>query len=87
MEGFSNSVKKVVLEAEKGVLRGVHGPLSKLISVDKKYSVAIETALGNALQNIVVDEVQSEDAGLDANLLVDFTIILGKDFDGRYVRD
>jgi len=32
-------------------------------------------------------EVQSEDAGLDANLLVDFTIILGKDFDGRYVRD
>ncbi|MBE6810790.1 MAG: chromosome segregation protein SMC [Ruminococcaceae bacterium] len=55
MEGFSNAVKKVVAESDKGVLRGVHGPLSKLITVDKKYSVAIETALGNALQNIVVD--------------------------------
>ncbi len=55
MEGFSHAVKKVVSEAEKGILRGIHGPLSKLISVDKKYSVAIETALGNAIQNVVVD--------------------------------
>lgn len=55
MEGFSHAVKKVVSESEKGILRGVHGPISKLISVDKKYSVAIETALGNAIQNVVVD--------------------------------
>ena len=55
MEGFSHAVKKVVAESDKGILRGVHGPLSKLIFVDKKYSVAIETALGNAIQNVVVD--------------------------------
>lgn len=55
MEGFSHAVKKVVLEAEKGILRGIHGPISKLITVEKKYSVAIETALGNAVQNVVVD--------------------------------
>lgn len=55
MEGFSHAVKKVVAESEKGILRGIHGPISKLISVDKKYSVAIETALGNAIQNVVVD--------------------------------
>ena len=55
MEGFSHAVKKIVSESEKGILRGVHGPISKLISVDKKYSVAIETALGNAIQNVVVD--------------------------------
>ena len=55
MEGFSHAVKKVVAESDKGILRGVHGPLSKLISVDKKYSVAIETALGTAIQNVVVD--------------------------------
>ncbi|MBR3591395.1 MAG: chromosome segregation protein SMC [Clostridia bacterium] len=55
LEGFSHAVKKVVAESDKGILRGVHGPLSKLISVDKKYSVAIETALGNAIQNVVVD--------------------------------
>ena len=55
MEGFSHAVKKVMSDAETGVLRGVHGPVSKLITVDKKYSVAIETALGNAIQNIIVE--------------------------------
>lgn len=55
MEGFSHAVKKVVSESEKGILRGIYGPISKLITVEKKYSVAIETALGNAIQNIVVD--------------------------------
>ena len=55
MEGFSHAVKTVISESEKGILRGIHGPISKLISVDKKYTVAIETALGNAIQNIVVD--------------------------------
>ena len=55
MEGFSHAVKSVVGEANKGILKGVHGPVSKLITVDKKYTVAIETALGNAIQNIVVD--------------------------------
>ena len=55
MEGFSHAVKSVVSEANKGILKGVHGPVSKLITVDKKYTVAIETALGNAIQNIVVD--------------------------------
>ncbi len=55
MEGFSFAVKKIMTQSEKGLIRGIHGPISKLISVDKKYSVAIETALGNAIQNIVVD--------------------------------
>ncbi len=55
MEGFSFAVKKVMAESDKGLIRGIHGPISKLISVDKKYSVAIETALGNVIQNIVVD--------------------------------
>ena len=55
MEGFSHAVKKVMEDAETGILRGIHGPVSKLITVDKKYSVAIETALGNAIQNIVVE--------------------------------
>ena len=55
MEGFSHSVKSVMGEAKKGLLRGVCGPVSSLISVDKKYSVAVETALGAAIQNIVVE--------------------------------
>lgn len=55
MEGFSRSVKSLVSESKKGVIRGIHGTVSSLISVEKKYTVAIETALGNAIQNIVVD--------------------------------
>ncbi len=55
MEGFGFPVKAVVKEAEKGMLRGIDGPVSKLITVDSEYAVAIETALGAALQNIVVE--------------------------------
>ena len=55
MDGYQGSVKAVVKEAKRGALRGIHGPLSKLIKVKDEYTVAIETALGNNLQNIVVD--------------------------------
>ncbi len=55
MEGLGLPVKAVMREAEHGTLRGVHGPISKLIEVKKEYAVAIETALGASLQHIVVD--------------------------------
>ena len=53
-EGFGNSVRTVMQEASAGHLRGILGPVSSILSVENKYSVAIETALGGALQNIVV---------------------------------
>lgn len=55
MEGYSGAVKAVVREAKGGTLRGIHGPLSQLISVEERYAVAVETALGAAIQNIVTD--------------------------------
>ncbi len=55
MEGFSHAVKVVMGESKKGILRGIHGTVSAIINVDKKYSIAVETALGNAIQNIVVE--------------------------------
>ena len=55
MEGFSHSVKAVMSQAESGLLRGVCGPVSKLIETDRKYSTAIETALAASIQNIVVE--------------------------------
>lgn len=58
MEGYSGAVKKVIRESEKGSLRGIHGTVSQLISVKGEYAVAIETALGNAVQNIVTDTQQ-----------------------------
>ncbi len=55
MEGYSGAVKAIVREAKGGLLRGIHGPLSQLISVNDRYAVAVETALGAAIQNIVTD--------------------------------
>ena len=55
MEGFNHSVKTVMKESESGKIKGVFGPVTRLIDVEKEYSTAIETALGNAAQNIIVD--------------------------------
>ncbi len=55
MEGYQGSVRSVMKESKRGALRGVHGPFSQLITVKDKYSVAVETALGVAIQNVVVD--------------------------------
>lgn len=67
MEGFSQSVKTVMRETKRGALGGVHGPVSRLIEVPAPYAVAIETALGPAMQNIVVST--ERDAKLAINLL------------------
>lgn len=53
MEGFSGAVKSVMRQAQSKALSGIHGPLSQLITVDNDYSVAVEVALGAAMQNIV----------------------------------
>ena len=55
MEGFAGSVKYILGQAEKGAVRGIIGPVSSLISTEDEYTLAIETALGAAMQNIVVE--------------------------------
>lgn len=55
MEGFGHAVKTVMKQAELGVLKGICGPVSKLIKVDKEYSIAIETALAAAIQNVITE--------------------------------
>lgn len=55
-DGYNNSVRFVMNESKAGRLSGIHGPVSHLITVVKEYSVALETALGAALQNIVVSD-------------------------------
>lgn len=66
-EGFSKAVKFVMQESDRGALRNIHGPLSRLIRTDDRYSVAIEIALGGAMQNIVCDTEQ--DSKYAINLL------------------
>ncbi len=55
MEGFGYAVKTVIAQSGTGVLKGICGPVSKLIRVEGKYSIAVETALGNAIQNVITD--------------------------------
>lgn len=63
LEGFSKSVKVVVNASNKGRLNGIYGPVSRVISVPTKFGVAIETALGAAMQNIVVEnEIDAKNA-------------------------
>ncbi len=67
-EGYAKGVKGVMTEYSNGGLGNaeIYGPLAQLIKTDKKYITAIETALGNALQNIVT---QSEN---DAKLAISY---------------
>ena len=64
LDGFSQPVKSVLQAASQGKLSGVVGPVSELIKTDDAYSVAIETALGAALQNIVVKTEKDGKAGV-----------------------
>ena len=54
-EGFSRAVKGVMQAADRSTLSGIHGPVASLMTTDPQYTVALEIALGAALQNIVVD--------------------------------
>ncbi|GGJ07973.1 chromosome partition protein Smc [Alicyclobacillus cellulosilyticus] len=53
-DGYQQGVRAVLQAAEQGKLRGVHGAIANLIQVPQAYETAIETALGAAVQNIVV---------------------------------
>ena len=67
LEGFFESVRTVMNEYQKGNIHGasvIHGPLSTLIHVEKAYITAIDTALGQSLQNIVVDNEETAKAAI-----------------------
>ncbi len=56
-DGFAGSVKAVMNESKNGKLNGakIYGPFARLVKTQDKYTTAIDTALGNAGQNIVVE--------------------------------
>ena len=63
-EGYSKAVKLVMGEAKRGQLRGIHGPVAGLIHVPDRCTVAVETALGGAMQHIVVDTEEDGKAAI-----------------------
>ena len=52
-DGYGSSIRRV-MEARDRV-RGIHGVVADIITTDKAYETAIETALGGSIQNIVTD--------------------------------
>ena len=63
-DSYNKAVKMVMQEAQRGALRNVHGPVSRLIRTDDSYTVAIEIALGAAMQQIVVGNEQDGKAAI-----------------------
>ena len=57
-EGYNRAVKFLLKEREKGGVRGVRGAVGELITTQDAFAIAVETALGAAAQNIVVETQQ-----------------------------
>ena len=64
MDGYQNSVKAVMRAAGACRLRGIIGPVSAILKVEPGCEVAVETALGAALQNIVVENEAAAKAAI-----------------------
>ncbi|MDO5348886.1 MAG: chromosome segregation protein SMC [Lachnospiraceae bacterium] len=56
-EGYGNSIRRVMDVKDR--VHGIHGVVADLITTEKKYETAIETALGGSIQNIVTDSEQT----------------------------
>ena len=56
-EGYGNSIRRVMEQRDRQP--GIHGVVADLIKVEKAYEVAVETALGGSIQNIVTDNEQT----------------------------
>ena len=65
-DGYNRSVKAVMTAHASGNLKNyrIYGPLSKLVTTDKKYVTAIETALLTVNQNIVTGDEQDAKAAI-----------------------
>ena len=56
-DGYGNSIRRIMEQKER--VPGIQGVVADLIQVNKDYEVAIETALGGSIQNIVTDNEQT----------------------------
>lgn len=56
-EGYGNSIRRVMEVRDR--VHGIHGVVADLVTTDKKYETAVETALGGSIQNVVTDSEQT----------------------------
>ena len=64
-DGYSKSVQRVMHEHSRGTLKNIHGTVGGLIKTDENYAIAIETALGYAMQNIIVSTDDDGEAAIN----------------------
>ncbi len=64
MEGFARSVKEIIKAGNSGRISGIRGTVAQLIGVKQEYAVAVETALGGAMQNIIVEDDTAAKRGI-----------------------
>jgi len=64
-QGYSKSVKLIMQEHSRGGIKNIHGTVGSLIKTDDDYAIAIETALGYAMQNIVVSTEEDGKAAIN----------------------
>lgn len=56
-EGYGTSIKRIM--EQRSNRTGIHGVVADILKVKKQYEVAIETALGGSIQNVVTDTEQT----------------------------
>ena len=59
-EGYGNSIRRIM--EQKKTYPGIHGVVADIVKVQKEYEIAVETALGGSIQNIVTDNEQTAKA-------------------------
>ncbi len=93
-EGFAGSVKSIMNESGRGILSGVHGTVASVIKVDRTYAIAIEIALGAAIQNIITEDERSakdciyylKSKNLGRATFLPLSTITGKRLDEKYLK-
>lgn len=91
VQGLARNTSALLQSAGYDVLSTVNADKNdyeKTVIINHIGNAEVAKSLGDFIHcgNILEESVQSEAAGLEVGANVDFTIILGKDFDGRYVR-
>ena len=62
-DGYGNSIRKVMECKEQN--SGILGVVADIVKTEKKYEIAIETALGGTIQNIVTDNEETAKKMID----------------------
>ena len=64
LEGHAHGTRSVMEAAQRGQLRGLHGVVSNLVSVEEQYARALDVAFGAGLSNIVTETAEAAEAAV-----------------------